>query len=77
MTEIEKLVIDYNIDSKNSRIIEYYEADSIWKTLRIERDENRHSAFIAWMLKKDFNSIHSPLYKNTRFPAHARLSSRQ
>lgn len=63
MTEIEKLVIDYNIDSKNSRIIEYYEADSIWKTLRIERDENRHSAFIAWMLKKDFNSIHSPLYK--------------
>lgn len=63
MTDIEKLITDYNIDSKNSRIFEYYEADSIWKTLRIERDENRHSAFIAWMLKKDFNSIHSPLYK--------------
>ena len=52
---------------------DYYYTDSHWRQEKIVdvaeylkeamRDENRHSAFIAWMLKKDFNSIHSPLYK--------------
>ena len=38
MTETENLLINYNIDSKNIAIKSYYEADNLWKTLRIERD---------------------------------------
>ena len=53
MNEIEHLLTQYNIDSRNRRLREYYAADNIWRTLRIERDENRHSAFLAWLIEKD------------------------
>ena len=63
MTEVEDLLIRYNVDSQNSRLRDYYEADNLWRTLRIERDENRHSAFLAWLLNKDAVQDKSPLYK--------------
>ena len=63
MTEIEDLITRYNVDSQNSRLRDYYEADNLWRTLRIERDENRHSAFLAWLLGKDAVQDNSPLYK--------------
>ena len=63
MTEIEKLLTEYNINPKNTALIDYYHQDNIWKTLRIERDENRHSAFLKWLLEKDCDNINSPLSK--------------
>ena len=39
MTEIEDLLTRYNLDSQNSRLRDYYEADYLWRTLRIERAE--------------------------------------
>ena len=63
MTEVEDLLTRYNVDSQNSRLRDYYEADNLWRTLRIERDENRHSAFLAWLLEKDAANGNSPLYK--------------
>ena len=38
MTEVEDLLTRYNVDSQNSRLRDYYEADNLWRTLRIERD---------------------------------------
>lgn len=61
MNEIEHLITQYNIDSRNRRLREYYAADNIWRTLRIERDENRHSAFLSWLLEKDAFQDNSPL----------------
>lgn len=63
MTETEDLLTKYNVDSRNRRLRDYYEADNLWRTLRIERDENKHSAFIAWLLGKEANSANSSLYK--------------
>ena len=60
MTEIEDLLTRYNIDPRNSRLRDYYEADNIWRSLRIERDENRHSSFLAWLLNKDAVQDNSP-----------------
>ena len=37
MTEIEDLLTRYNVDSQNSRLRDYYEADYLWRTLCIER----------------------------------------
>lgn len=61
MSEIEDLLINYNIDSKNIAIKNYYEADNLWKTLRIERDENKHSAFLAWLFKQPARTYNSPM----------------
>ena len=63
MTEIEDLITRYNVDSRNNRLRNYYEADNLWRTLRIERDENRHSSFLAWLLNKEAHSDNGPLYK--------------
>lgn len=63
MTEIEDLLTRFNVDSRNGRLRDYYEADNIWRTLQIERDENRHSAFLAWLLSKDAVQDNSPLNK--------------
>jgi hypothetical protein len=63
MTETEELLIKFNVDSRNYRLRNYYEADNIWRSLRIERDENRHSAFLSWLLSKDYALEGSPFYK--------------
>ena len=63
MTEVEDLLTRYNVDSQNSHLRDYYEADNLWRTLRIERDENRHSAFLAWLLEKDAVNGNSPFQK--------------
>lgn len=63
MTEVEDLLTRYNVDSQNSHLRDYYEADNLWRTLRIERDENRHSAFLAWLLEKDATNGNSPFQK--------------
>ena len=63
MTEIEQLLTEYNINPKNTALIDYYHQDNIWKTLRIERDENRHSAFLKWLLEKDRDDANAPLMK--------------
>ena len=63
MNEIEKLIIKYENDPENTQLIEYYESDNLWKTLRIERDENKHSAFIGDVLKKSIGDKHAPLRK--------------
>ena len=63
MNEIEKLIIKYENDPENTQLIEYYESDNLWKTLRIERDENKHSAFIGDVLKKNIGDKHAPLRK--------------
>ena len=63
MTEIEKLLTEYNINPRNTALIDYYHQDNLWKTLRIERDENRHSAFLKWFLEKDSGENNSPLIK--------------
>ena len=56
-----ELLTEYNIDPKNTAIKQYYDADNIWKTLRIERDEIKHSAFLAWLFGLDVSSENSPL----------------
>lgn len=61
MTDIEELLINYNIDSKNIAIKSYYETDNLWKTLRIERDENKHSAFLAWLFRQPARTYNSPM----------------
>lgn len=61
MTDIEELLINYNIDSKNIAIKNYYETDNLWKTLRIERDENKHSAFLAWLFRQAARTYNSPM----------------
>ena len=53
MTDIEDLITKYNVDTRNNRLRDFYETDNLWRTLKIERDENRHSSFIAWLLNKD------------------------
>lgn len=58
-----ELLTEYNIDPQNTAIKQYYNADNLWKTLRIERDENKHSAFLAWLFGHDVNSENSPLIK--------------
>ncbi len=63
MTEIENLLIQYNVDSRNTRLRDYYEADNLWRALGIEREENRHSAFLAWLLEKDETHTSSPFLK--------------
>ena len=63
MTEIEDLLTQYNVDSRNTKLRDYYEADNLWRTLRIERDENSHSAFLAWLLNKDALQINGPFIK--------------
>lgn len=61
MTEIESLIAQYNIDPRNIAIKHYYEADNLWKALRIERDENKHSAYLAWLLKRPAKAYNSPM----------------
>lgn len=63
MTDIEDLITKYNVDTRNNRLRDFYETDNLWRTLKIERDENRHSSFIAWLLNKDAMSDNSPFYK--------------
>ena len=63
MSEVEDLLTEYNVNAENSRIIDFYHTDNIWKSLRIERDENKHSAFLAWLLKKDYANQNSPIHK--------------
>lgn len=58
-----ELLTEYNIDPQNTAIKQYYDADNLWKTLHIERDENKHSAFLAWLFGHDVNSENSPLIK--------------
>jgi len=59
--EIENLLTQFNIDPQNRKIRDYYEADNIWRTLKIERDENSHSAFIAWLLGTEITRENSPM----------------
>ena len=56
-----ELLTEYNIDPKNTAIRQYYDADNLWRTLHIERDENKHSAFLAWLLSHDAEGTNSPL----------------
>lgn len=63
MTETEKLLTEYNINPKNVALIDYYHQENMWKSLGIERDENRHSAFIKWLLEKDFDDVNAPISK--------------
>jgi len=63
LPEIRKRVIKYNLDPKNTAVREYYDKDNIWKTLKIGRNENRHSAFLAWFLGLDYKSENAPLYR--------------
>ena len=63
MNEIEHLLTEFNVNADNSKIFNYYNTDNIWKALRIERDENRHSAFLSWLLKKEFSDYNSPIFK--------------
>lgn len=58
-----ELLTEYNIDPQNTAIKQYYDADNLWKTLHIERDENKHSAFLAWLFGHDVNSENSPIIK--------------
>ena len=39
MTEIEDILTRYNVDSRNSRLRDYYESDNLWRTILIERDK--------------------------------------
>ncbi len=59
--EIEKLLTQFNIDPQNRKIRDYYEEDNLWRTLKIERDENSHSAFIAWLLGTETTRENSPI----------------
>ena len=61
MTEIEDLLTQFNINPQNRKLRDYYEADNLWRTLKIERDENSHSAFIAWLLGTETTKENSPL----------------
>ena len=63
LTEIRNEVMQYYLDPQNTAVREYYDADNIWKTLKIERDENRHSAFLAWFFGLDYESVNAPLYR--------------
>lgn len=61
--ELLKRLTEFNVDPRNTRLREYYETDNIWKTLKVERDENKHSAFLAWILGKDATDHHSFLHR--------------
>lgn len=63
MTEIEKQIADYYMDPKTISLTEYYKSDNIWKTLGVERDENSHSSFLAWVLDLSKSEKYSPLYR--------------
>lgn len=56
-----QLLDDYKRKRCNKHVVEYYEGDNIWRTLRIEREEERHSAFIAWVLKQDWDKEDAPI----------------
>lgn len=58
----EELLVQFNIDPQNRKIRDYYEADNLWLSLRINNDENSHSAFLAWLLGLDPTKPNSPLY---------------
>lgn len=58
----EELLVQFNIDPQNRKIRDYYEADNLWFTLRINNDENSHSAFIAWLLGTELTKPNSPLF---------------
>lgn len=60
-SEVENLLTQFNIDPQNRKIRDYYEADNLWRTLKIERDENSHSAFIAWLLGTETTRENSPM----------------
>ena len=48
-------LLDFNTDPKNAEIRNFYEDANIWKILKIERKEQIHSAFLAWLLGLDVN----------------------
>lgn len=50
MTSIEQLIIKFNVDPEINRIKSYYNSDNFWKVLGIERKEQKHSAFLKWLL---------------------------
>ena len=56
-----ELLTEFNINPENVAARQYYQADNLWKTLHIERDEYRHSLFLAWLFKHDAESDYSPL----------------
>lgn len=60
---IEHLIADYNLDPEILVIRDYYDRDNIWRTLGIERDENSHSRFLAWVLQQNVQEKQSPLYR--------------
>lgn len=59
---IEELLIQFNINPQNRRIRDFYEAENLWRTLGIERDEKSHSAFIVWLLGVEPAKENSPLH---------------
>lgn len=56
-----RMLTEYNTNPANKAIQRYYEADNIWKTLHIERDEKKHSAFLAWLFRQNVSNDCSPL----------------
>lgn len=66
-----KAIIAFYNDENFQKIKQYYERTTIFNVLKIERNENRHSAFICWLL--DIHGSHQlgeePLRKFLRTAA--------
>lgn len=52
-TNIEKLIISYNKDAQNRKMVAFYDRKSTMEKMGIARSETAHSAFLANLLKSD------------------------
>lgn len=65
---VSKAIVGFYNDENFQRVKQYYERTTIFNVLKIERNENRHSAFICWLLdiKGSHNLGEEPLRKFLR-----------
>lgn len=66
---IKSKIISFYNDPLYQELNAYYSKKTIFNILKIERNENRHSAFLAWLLDKNINHGlgDEPLKKLLRF----------
>lgn len=55
--ELQKLILEFNKNPENQKLINYYTSKSFFEILSKPRSETVHSSFLAWILKgKDFST---------------------
>lgn len=55
--ELQKLILEFNKNPENQKLIDYYTSKSFFEILSKPRSETVHSSFLAWILEgKDFST---------------------